>query len=78
MNIRLGELQKTVKVEDVHDELWNVVSELSNLVMDSADEYIASGRKPDLKGFRKDMSESLTDYFQDFWENVLSFAEDDR
>lgn len=77
MNLRLGELQKSVKVEDVHDELWNAASELSALVMDSADEYIASGRKPDLKGFKEDMKDSLNDYFQAFWENLLCFAEDE-
>lgn len=72
MQLRLGELGKTVSLDLLNEELGNVVDDLMQITNENIDYSLVTPKRPDYKEFRESIKEDLEDYFRSMWENVLA------
>lgn len=76
MQLRLGELEKTVPLDLLNEELGNVVDDLMEITNENIDYSLVTPKKPDYEEFRESIKEDLEDYFRSMWESVLADSED--
>lgn len=78
MQLRLGELGKTVSLDLLNEELGNVVDDLMQITNENIDYSLVTPKRPDYKEFRESIQEDLENYFRVVWQNVLSDSEKDK
>lgn len=78
MQLRVGELSRTVSLDTLNTELGNVVDDLMQITNENIDYSLVTPKRPDYKEFRESIQEDLENYFRVVWQNVLSDSEKDK